>query len=76
MDNDFYEILHMLRAHYTNGDAIVHPFAIRLINKIDQRVRDVFDTIDPMWFVIAMKVRYEGGSWLDMAQYGVKKTYK
>ena len=76
-ENDFKEILFMLRAHYAKflQTPVVLPFAVRLVNKIDQRVKDVFYTIDPMWFVIALKVRYEGGSWDDMLKYGVKKIH-
>ncbi len=76
-EGSFYEILYMLRAYYRAPRPIpvIIPFVKRLVDKIDQRVRDVLGTIDPMWFVIAMKVRYEGGSWKDMEQYGVKKTY-
>ena len=45
------------------------------IKKIDLRVKDLLDVIDPMWFVVALYHRNKGGLWRDMHKYGVKRDY-
>ena len=46
-----------------------------IVKKIDLRVKDMFDVLDPMWFVVALYHRNKGGLWRDMHKYGVKKEY-
>ncbi len=65
---DYYE--------YDKDEAqLTYKISKSLINKIDIRVKDLLDVLDPMWFVVALYHRNKGGLWRDMHKYGVKRDY-
>ncbi len=72
--NDINDILEDLKSHYTNGPRFIQDYVSGLIKKIDLRVKDMLDVIDPMWFVVALYHRNKGGLWRDMHKYGVRSN--
>jgi hypothetical protein len=46
-------------------------FVQKVLMKIRGRSKIVYT--DPMWFIIALKIRHEGLAWSEMDKYGVKK---
>ena len=71
-------ILVSLRDYYKydkDEAQLTYKISKELITKIDQRVKDMLDVIDPMWYVVALYHRNKGGLWRDMHKYGVKKEY-
>ncbi len=72
--------LESIRDHYKQDydlllgwDQICYDFLDNQISKIDLRVKDLLDVLDPMWFVVALYHRNNGGLWRDMHKYGVKR---
>ncbi|KKL52900.1 hypothetical protein LCGC14_2280830 [marine sediment metagenome] len=64
--------LDLLKQHYTKGKELYSTFPKTIRDKIDLRVKDMLDVIDPMWYVVALYHRNKGGLWRDMHKYGVK----
>ncbi len=69
------DVFDALKGYYTKDGVGVSDYIYRQIRKIDQRVKDMLDVIDPMWYVVALYHRNKGGLWRDMHKYGVKKEY-
>ena len=42
-------------------------FVQKLLMKIRRRSKEVYT--DPMWFILALKIRHEGKPWKDLDQY-------
>ena len=70
-------VLDDMKFHYTDGNSVfvVDCLASDEVKRINTRVKDVLDVIDPMWFVVALYHRNKGGLWRDMHKYGVKRDY-
>ena len=68
------ECIDSLRNDYTHNKGLPR-YPKRLKRQIEQRVKDMLDVIDPMWFVVALYHRNKGGLWRDMHKYGVKRDY-
>ena len=73
MDKEDYiqECLDRLKEGYTK-DKVLYGYPRRLKKRINIRVKDMLDVIDPMWYVVALYHRNKGGLWRDMHKYGVK----
>ena len=68
-------ILVSLRDYYKydrDEAQLTYKISKELIDKIDLRVKDMLDVMDPMWYVVALYHRNKGGLWRDMHKYGVK----
>ncbi len=77
-DNGIYVqlVLDDMKDHYTEGLELINGWMARdEVDRIDIRVKDLLDVLDPMWFVVALYHRNKGGLWRDMHKYGVKKDY-
>ena len=71
------QVLDHLKAYYTTlrGKFLsLSPQTQGLIRKIDHRVAEMYHTIDPMWFVVALHHRNQGGFWRDMQRYGIRRN--
>ncbi len=72
IEQDVQFILAQMRDYYNHMTLKMHPIGQRMIARIDLRVKDMLDVIDPMWFVVALYHRNKGGLWEDVHKYGVK----
>ncbi len=54
---DINDILEDLKSHYTENPRVTLDYVSSLIKRIDHRVAEMYHTIDPMWFVVALHHR-------------------
>ena len=80
--DDLQYVLTSIRDHYNQDDdlllgwdQVTYDSIDFEIKRINLRVKDMLDVIDPMWYVVALYHRNKGGLWRDMHKYGVKKEY-
>lgn len=80
--DDLQYVLDSMKDHYNEDDdlllgwdQVTYDSIDNVIKKIDMRVKDMLDVIDPMWYVVALYHRNKGGLWRDMHKYGVKRDY-
>ncbi|MCK5616030.1 hypothetical protein KAR91_79945 [Candidatus Pacearchaeota archaeon] len=71
---DLQLFLNQMRDHYTKEELNYSPLIGNQIRKIDLRVAEMYHTIDPMWFVVALHHRNQGGFWRDMQRYGIRRN--